>query len=623
MIQFRLKELIAEKERLEDSKVTYRDIQEATGINLNTLTAMAKNDMKQVHLSTIERLCNYFDCPLDSLMVLDVMTNPQQKFRMQLYDRIGRHIEQQRILPKNWALPKHLDYAIRVEIPNIPRNMIWSLFYIFKNGPLVVGLSVKTRDQQKNQNIFDQLKARRDEIEKAFGNPIDWKSPALIRYELPRQYLDRQDRWPEIQAEMIATWERMLEAFMLPLTQIWSPGEPVTRKGFSFESDITPPDQEKSVLNINDRIKEYKTIMSCDLCIRQADTVILRNNDNIPQPGHIGNRHEQHRVLLIPQNPGYAKPQRTIQHQRYAEAEKIFLSKPTQDNMENLQSLLEQAMPYWTIYAQVVSPLLTRCDLTLADIAYFNAVRCPTINNSTPSTIMVANCKFHLDHWLEWLQPEAVVCIGKKVYRDVRPILTRYNIPHTYINRDRSLSGVERMKNMDEVARFVRAMIGKPALDGKPLPPPADINQTGEKKIFVPTVDRSQDIEDTELELTAEERLALEKIKSETLKKIYLDLIDFSKKLKNVDARQVKSGNKLSFRYFSYRKYPFSFIVNQYHLLFYIRGSALRNLPFIEEELKQDNIPFEYNPSGEMQIRISDESPVTFIKELLAEYYTN
>jgi len=68
-IQFRLKELIAEKERKERTKITYRDLKEATGINMNTLTAMANNNMKQVALSTIERLTDYFKCEISDLMV--------------------------------------------------------------------------------------------------------------------------------------------------------------------------------------------------------------------------------------------------------------------------------------------------------------------------------------------------------------------------------------------------------------------------------------------------------------------------------------------------------------------------------------------------------------------------
>jgi putative transcriptional regulator len=70
-IKFRLKELIAERERKQGGKITYRNLKEATGINLNTLTAMANNDMKMVGLQTVERLTVYFDCDICDLMVKD------------------------------------------------------------------------------------------------------------------------------------------------------------------------------------------------------------------------------------------------------------------------------------------------------------------------------------------------------------------------------------------------------------------------------------------------------------------------------------------------------------------------------------------------------------------------
>lgn len=70
-IKFRLKELIAERERKQGAKITYRNLKDATGINLNTLTAMANNDMKMVGLQTVERLTVYFDCDICDLMVKD------------------------------------------------------------------------------------------------------------------------------------------------------------------------------------------------------------------------------------------------------------------------------------------------------------------------------------------------------------------------------------------------------------------------------------------------------------------------------------------------------------------------------------------------------------------------
>ncbi|MCL4300580.1 MAG: helix-turn-helix domain-containing protein [Anaerolineae bacterium] len=68
-IKFRLKELIAEKERREGVKITYRDLKEATGINLNTVTAMANNRMKHVGLNTIERLTDFFNCAVGDLII--------------------------------------------------------------------------------------------------------------------------------------------------------------------------------------------------------------------------------------------------------------------------------------------------------------------------------------------------------------------------------------------------------------------------------------------------------------------------------------------------------------------------------------------------------------------------
>lgn len=68
-IQFRLKELIAIKERQEKRKITYRLINGETGINMNTLTAMSKNDMEMVGLSTIDRLCQFFNCEPGDLLI--------------------------------------------------------------------------------------------------------------------------------------------------------------------------------------------------------------------------------------------------------------------------------------------------------------------------------------------------------------------------------------------------------------------------------------------------------------------------------------------------------------------------------------------------------------------------
>lgn len=53
---------MAEKGRLERRKITYDDILAATGISKSTLTRLANDRAGRVYISTIDRLCAYFDC---------------------------------------------------------------------------------------------------------------------------------------------------------------------------------------------------------------------------------------------------------------------------------------------------------------------------------------------------------------------------------------------------------------------------------------------------------------------------------------------------------------------------------------------------------------------------------
>ena len=68
-LQFRIRELMAEKRRLTGEAVTYETITDATGISPNTLSLLANNKTKMVGISVIERLLDYFGCDVDELMV--------------------------------------------------------------------------------------------------------------------------------------------------------------------------------------------------------------------------------------------------------------------------------------------------------------------------------------------------------------------------------------------------------------------------------------------------------------------------------------------------------------------------------------------------------------------------
>ena len=60
-------------------------------------------------------------------------------------------------------------------------------------------------------------------------------------------------------------------------------------------------------------------------------------------------------------------------------------------------------------------------------------------------------------HWLALLQPRAVVFIGKWAAERGGPVVEAAGIPYKFMNRQRSLSSVERAENRNSVVNFVRA----------------------------------------------------------------------------------------------------------------------------------------------------------------------
>ena len=69
MIKTRVKELMAEKERITGERITYDRIWEATGIWPRTLSTLATNQQKMLALKTLDLLCAYFDCQPGDILV--------------------------------------------------------------------------------------------------------------------------------------------------------------------------------------------------------------------------------------------------------------------------------------------------------------------------------------------------------------------------------------------------------------------------------------------------------------------------------------------------------------------------------------------------------------------------
>lgn len=68
MLRYKLKERIADKEFAERRRITVQEVAEATGITRNTLSKMLNQHGVSVRTDNLDRLCAYFDCPIEALV---------------------------------------------------------------------------------------------------------------------------------------------------------------------------------------------------------------------------------------------------------------------------------------------------------------------------------------------------------------------------------------------------------------------------------------------------------------------------------------------------------------------------------------------------------------------------
>lgn len=67
MIRFRLKELMADKGFRERRVITITEVAASTGINRMTLSKIANHPGYSTVSENLDRLCDYFGCPLSQL----------------------------------------------------------------------------------------------------------------------------------------------------------------------------------------------------------------------------------------------------------------------------------------------------------------------------------------------------------------------------------------------------------------------------------------------------------------------------------------------------------------------------------------------------------------------------
>jgi len=205
--------------------------------------------------------------------------------------------------------------------------------------------------------------------------------------------------------------------------------------------------------------QEFARVIGCEQCSSSTDRKLLRDEqENVPQPGWVGSNYDGTRLLLVGQNPGTPKSLATADRP-YTNALRDLRDNVTEQQFQKLVSVLRSFIPQWPVHGNYFP--LAESGLTLEDIAYCNIVRCRTHADSPPGTRLFANClSLHFSRWLDLLQPRAVVFIGKWAAERGGPVVEAAGIPYRFMNRQRSLSSVERTENRNAVVQFVRAKGG-------------------------------------------------------------------------------------------------------------------------------------------------------------------
>lgn len=67
----RFLELLLERERRENRRVTQKEISFATGISQQTMTAWVHNNVTKFEAGIVEKLCDYFGCEVGDLLYLE------------------------------------------------------------------------------------------------------------------------------------------------------------------------------------------------------------------------------------------------------------------------------------------------------------------------------------------------------------------------------------------------------------------------------------------------------------------------------------------------------------------------------------------------------------------------
>jgi hypothetical protein len=211
-----------------------------------------------------------------------------------------------------------------------------------------------------------------------------------------------------------------------------------------------------------DTVAEFARVISCIACTSHTSTKLLRDSHlNLPQPGFIGQRYAQTGLVLAGQNPGVSPLRFASQDAEYMRALQKLQDKPTPQIMSELTQGLHAYVPKWPIHGKYFP--LEECGLELDDIAYFNVVRCRTVDNSRPGKGVIVNCLEHFERWVDLLHPKLLIFLGKWADDVAGQIPAQRGIQYAFINRDRSLNKKELAQDRESIVELVKQVLSFPS----------------------------------------------------------------------------------------------------------------------------------------------------------------
>jgi hypothetical protein len=101
----------------------------------------------------------------------------------------------------------------------------FSYSYVIRMDDAQVDLYIDRGDGETNKRLFEMLYARKDQIEEAFGKPLDWqkleeKRGCRIRYVIEGSGLQEKDRWADLQGRMIEALVKLQKALQPEISKV-------------------------------------------------------------------------------------------------------------------------------------------------------------------------------------------------------------------------------------------------------------------------------------------------------------------------------------------------------------------------------------------------------------------